>query len=189
MRNRWTGSVLALLALGGSALAADPAYDYRVLATNKTGTMEKEMNEAAAAGYRFDSVMGGETLAGKEVVTIMVKAGASADPVSYKLLATSKTSTMEKELKDAGAEGFLYRGQTVFPTTFGGREVTVILERDPAGGAKRFDYRLLATKKTSTMDKELNEAGAAGFKLVGMSVSKTALGGEELVSILLRELE
>jgi hypothetical protein len=32
--------------------------DVRVLATNKTSTMQKEMNEAADAGYRFAAVMG-----------------------------------------------------------------------------------------------------------------------------------
>ncbi len=30
-----------------------PRQDYRVLATNKTSTMQKEMNEAADAGYSF----------------------------------------------------------------------------------------------------------------------------------------
>jgi hypothetical protein len=63
----------------------------------------------------------------------------------------------------------------------------VILERDAATAAKRFQYRLLATSKTSTMQKELLEAGDAGFKLLGMTVGKTALGGNELVSILSKE--
>ncbi len=33
------------------ALAQGLTYDHRVLATTKTSTMEKEMNEAAAAGF------------------------------------------------------------------------------------------------------------------------------------------
>src|SRR5262245_30198273 len=36
-------------------------YEYKTLATSKTSTMEKEMNEAAQAGFVFMSVMGGET--------------------------------------------------------------------------------------------------------------------------------
>ena len=35
-----------------------PSYQYQVLATNKTSTMQKEMQEAAAAGYQFAGVMG-----------------------------------------------------------------------------------------------------------------------------------
>lgn len=37
------------------------SFEYRLLATTKTSTMEKEMNEAAAAGYVYSGVMGGES--------------------------------------------------------------------------------------------------------------------------------
>lgn len=178
---------VALVAtLAFSSLQAGAAgFDYRVLATNKTSTMEKEMNQAAEAGYAFSAVMGGETsFGGKEVVVIMAKATDGTAKRSYKLLATNKTSTMQKEIQQLGDEGFEYKGQTVFESAFGGREVTVILERDDAKPASKIIYKLLATAKTSTMQKELNEAGADGFDLVGMTVSKTAFGGSELVSIL-----
>jgi hypothetical protein len=33
------------------------------------------------------------------------------------------------------------------------------------------------------LDKELNEAGAAGYQVVGMTVAKTAMGGQEIVAI------
>ena len=176
--------VLALLLAG--PLAAEK-YEYRVLATTKTSTMEKEMNQAAESGYTFSAVMGGDTaLAGSEVVVIMAKSSESEN-MSYRLLATNKTSTMQKELSKLGDEGYAYRGQTVFESTFGGREVCVILERKPE--SKRIEYRLLATTKTSTMDKELAQSGAEGFRLVGMTVGKTAFGGNELVSILARSSE
>jgi hypothetical protein len=102
---------------------------------------------------------------------------------SYKLLATSKTSTMEKELQQAADAGFQYRGQTVFQSTFGGEEVVCILERDKDAEARPFRYKLLATTKTSTLQKELLEMGATGYELLGMTVAKTALGGTELVAI------
>ena len=35
-------------------LGADEAYDYRLLSTNRTSTMQKELNEAADAGYRIE---------------------------------------------------------------------------------------------------------------------------------------
>jgi hypothetical protein len=51
----------------------------------------------------------------------------------------------------------------------------------------KYEYRLVATSKTSTMQKELSEAGAQGFELVGMTVAQTAVAGEEVVAILRRE--
>jgi hypothetical protein len=165
----------------------DSRIEYRLLATNKTSTMQKEMNQAADAGFRYGGVMGGETsFGGSEVVVIMHKDSAQSrqQKFEYKLLATSKTSTMQKELQAAGDAGFEYKGQTVFSSTFGGKEVVIILERDPEYKVALWEYKLLATKKTSTMEKELNEAGAAGFQFVGVTVGETLIGGKEVVSIL-----
>ena len=92
---------------------------------------------------------------------------------------------LKKEMNQAAGEGFGYVGQTVFKTAFGGKETVVIMERDAAAEAG-YEYKLLATKRTSTMQKELAREGENGFKLVGMTVSKTTFGGEELVSILQR---
>jgi len=182
--------LISMLLLVGSALAQSAArIEYRLLATNKTSTMQKEMKEAADAGYRFGGVMGGETaFGGSEVVVIMYRdpARESKRKFEYKLLATSKTSTMQKELQQAGDAGFEYQGQSVFSSTFGGKEVVVILERDPDMKVALWEYKLLATKKTSTMDKELSEAGAAGYQFVGVTVGETAIGGKEVVCILRR---
>jgi hypothetical protein len=175
-----------------AAAPADP-IDYRVLATNRTSTMEKEMNAAADAGFQFGGTMGGQTtFGGSEVLVVMWRDTSSpAKPrFQYKLLATSRTSTMQKEMQDAGDAGFDYCGQTVFTSTFGGKEVVVILERDSAAAKRpRYEYRLLATTRTSTMQKELGEAGQAGFGFVGLTVGSTAVGGTEVVSILRRAVK
>jgi hypothetical protein len=93
---------------------------------------------------------------------------------------------MQKELQQAADEGFDYCGQTVFESALGGKEVSVILERDPAAGKKRAEFKLLATTKTSTMEKELKEAGAAGYEFLEVMVGNTAFAGKEVVSILRR---
>lgn len=182
----------ALLAGSSSpalAQAAQEAVEYRVLATSKTSTMQKEMQEAAEAGFRYGDVMGGSTsFGGSEVVVVMYR-DSNAPRYEYRLLATKKTSTMQKELQEAGDEGYEYRGQTIFKSTFGGQEVVAILERDPDAPIVRYEYRLLASKKTSTMQKELAEAGEAGFTFVGLTVAKTGIAGEEVVSILRRKVE
>jgi hypothetical protein len=185
MRMLW----LAIALVGAFASPALAQNDIKVLATNKTSTLDKEMNEAADAGYRFAAVMGGDTsFGGSEAVVVMTRAADAKPGYAYKLLATNKTSTMQKELQEAGDAGFVYKGQTSFKSTFGGKEVVVLLERDRAiEKPARYEYRLLATKKTSTMQKELAEAAANGYEFVGMTVSDTLVGGAEVVCILRRK--
>ncbi len=179
-----------VMVLGGALLAqaqtrdgADGPVEYRVLATSRTSTMEKELNEAAAEGYRFEGFMGGDTaFGGSEVVSLLMRGEeAEGGRYSYRLLATSQTSTMQEEMQDAGRDGYSYRGQTVYSSLFGGEEVVVIMERDEAGSPRLYDYQLLATSRTSTLETELNEVGQDGFRLVGITVGETAFGGDEVV--------
>lgn len=180
-------SFLVLATVCTPALSAEQ-FDYRLLATSKTSSMEKEMNQAADAGYVFAGVMGGESsFGGKEVIVVMKKRldGAASGNRRYVLLATSKTGTLQKELQQAGDEGFEYCGQTVFESAFGGREASIILEKVlNQEKSRRVEFKLLATSKTSTMEKELREAGESGFHFLGVVVGKTAFGGKELISVL-----
>ncbi len=163
---------------------------YKVLATRKTSTMQKELQEAADGGYRFEGVSGGKTsFGGSEALIIMSKKSGvdMSGRFQYKLLATSKTSTMQKEIQEVGDNGFEYKGQAVFDTFIGGDEVVVIMEKDTKAELKKLEYKLFATSKTSTMEKEINEGGAAGYSYIGVTVGKTLLGGSEVVVIMRRD--
>lgn len=180
-----------VVALWGAGVAsAQEPVEYMVLATSKTSTLEKEMNEAAGSGYVFAAVMGGETAFGGSQGVVVMQKGVADDARQYRVFATNRTSTMQKELSEAAAQGYEYAGQTVFETLFGGSEVVVIAERRPkAEGEPRHEYLLVATSKTSTLQKELAEAGGRGFQVVGMTVGKTAMGGAELVAITRRAIQ
>src|SRR5258705_3293383 len=121
---------LAWLQIIATIAAAQSArFDYRIISTNKTSTLERELNEAADAGFSFVDAMGGKTaFGGSEGVVTMVKDLNRAEALryTYRLLATNKTSTMQKEMQQLGDEGFEYRAQSVFNTSFGGQEVVVI---------------------------------------------------------------
>lgn len=167
---------------------AQEKMEYQVLATSKTSTMEKELNDFGKEGYYFVGAMGGETsIGGKEAVVLMErpKNGKGSGYFEYALLATNKTSTMQKEMNDAGAKGFLYRGQTVFESRFGGKEVIVFMEKSKENEWLE-EYLLLATSRTGTMQKELATAAADGYIYAGVTVSETAFGGKEVVTILRR---
>lgn len=149
---------------------------YKLLATTRTSTIDKEMNEAAGAGYRLAGTIGGDVGSG-EVIVVMKRLPDASDKgrFHYKLLATTRTGTMQKELQAAGDEGYEYAGQTARG------EVMVILELDRnIKDRPRYEYRLLATTKTSTMQRELNRASAQGFSFVGI------MRRGEVISILRR---
>ena len=121
-------SPLVLAPLAG-AQELDEPEKYLLLATSRTGTMEEELNEAGARGYRFLATQGGETaFGGSEAVVVM-----SLDPecrrFHYILLATSRTGTMQRELNEAPPE-YNVVDMTVFSTRFGGKEAAVILETE-----------------------------------------------------------
>lgn len=188
-----TPAPLAQQASSATAQSSGPKveFEYKLLATNRTSTMENEMKEAASAGYQFAEVISGETFfGGSEALVVMVRARDDNHKprYDYKLLATSKTSTMQKELQEAGDAGFEHRGQSVFKKTFG-TEVMVILERDNEAKPRAWEYKLLATKRTSTMQKEVMEAAAAGYQFVGFSSGSTLFGGNEVVTIMRRPRE
>jgi len=173
------------LVFSAQSVVAQGQVSYKVLATSKTSTMQKELQEAGAAGYRFVAVMGGETaMGGNEVVVLLEKEGNDRTRYEYRVLATSMTSTLQKELQDASDAGWLAVGQTVFESMFGGQETAAILERDSEQPSKvRYEFKLIATSKTSTLAKELQVLAEQEFRAVGMTVGKTAMGGSELVVV------
>ncbi|MYD71004.1 MAG: hypothetical protein F4W89_09725 [Acidobacteria bacterium] len=120
---------LFVLTPPATAQQSEQPEKYLLLATNRTGTMEEELNEAGARGYRFAGAQGGETaFGGREAVVIM-----TLDPEGrrfrYMLLATNRTGTMQEEMNAAPTE-YDFAGMTVFSSTFGGREAAVILEAE-----------------------------------------------------------
>lgn len=187
MRN--TSMLFFFLSLGfASGLAAQgvPDVDYRLLATSKTSTMERELNEVAREGFVLVQAIGGTSEdEDQELVAILERDPtiATLEPYEYLVLATSRTGTMRDELNDAARRGFVFVAQTVFVTTFGGNEVVVIMERSPHSDAPICEYELLATTRTSTMQDELSEYSRKGFLVRGLSVSETAFGGNEVVVV------
>ncbi len=159
-------SMLQLLAIVGAAPALDTSQRFLLLATKKTKTMQKELNEAASAGYR---ILVGSPTSGTEMALVLEKVAEPPDIYEYSLLATTRTSTMQKELDEAASQGF-----PLLPTTmiskkraFGGEEVVVVLEKAP-NLATVYEYLLLATSRTSTLQKEMADAVQDGYEVMGM---------------------
>ena len=144
---------LSTICFGKDKVAGTGRLQYRLLATTKTSTMQKEINETA----------------GSEMAMFLSLDGSVTEPYQYKLLATTRTGTMQKELNEVADAGYRLIPSTMIAKAqlFGGVEIVMILERPPIV-KDRYEYKLLATSRTSTLQKEVTEAKDAGFIIVGM---------------------
>jgi hypothetical protein len=127
--------------------------------------MQKEIDEVAAQGYR---ILVGSPTSSTEMAVFLSREGTVEQPYKYKLLATTRTGTMNKELNEMADAGF-----RLIPSTMIAKaglisvEIVMILERPPVV-TKQYEYKLLATTLTSTLQKEVTEAQEAGYRIVGM---------------------
>ena len=72
-----------------------------------------------------------------------------------------QSTCFEAFVRASADAGYFVVGQTVFESLFGGKEVAAILERPTDEPARqKWEYKLVATKRTSTLQKELQEANA-----------------------------
>lgn len=159
--------MLVVLSLSAGDTTIDPSHKYLLLATSKTSTMQKELDDAAAQGFR---VVTGAGVSGGEIAIMMERIPEGSQKYTYKLLATAKTSTMEKELNSAAKEGYRLLPRTMTAKEgFLAKEIIVVLERGPNEKAQEFEYKLLATSLTSTLQKEMTQAAAEGYQLAGFT--------------------
>jgi hypothetical protein len=157
-------------AAAAQQLKVEPEQRYLVLATAKTGTMQKELDEVAAMGF---CVLFTSPTSGPELAVFLERMAKPPDTYKYKLLATSRSATMEHELNESGAQGYrlLVRTMIAKLQLLGTMEIIAILEKEP-NSTKKYEYKLLATRLTTTLQKELDAALGEGYVVLGM-VSRT----------------
>ena len=156
----------AVSTVAQNKLKIDPENRYLLLSTVKTSTMQKELDEASAQGFRIISAA--LSCGQSEMVLFLERVAQPPDTYKYRLLATTRTSTMEKELNQAAQEGFRLLPRTITAKQgFLTNEIVSVLEQTPKSST-RYQYRLLATNRTSTLQKEVTQSEADGFVLVGL---------------------
>jgi len=84
--------------------------EFRFLSTSKVATMEKELNERAAEGFRLDRVS--KTVLSGDLALLVVRDPSAQEGIheEYKIISTMRAGTMEKEIVDAGTQGYELRG-------------------------------------------------------------------------------
>lgn len=161
---------------------SDEKPPYLWLDATTTSALQKDLQEAAAAGYR----LGGFSPQKDALAAILEKVTPSPGVREYLLLATTKVSTLQKELNEAGERGFRLlpyslisrkppKGSMV--SFYGGlargvawNEIVLLMEK-AAGPPNRREYQILQTTRFSTMQKELAEATGQGYAAVAGSTT------------------
>jgi hypothetical protein len=97
-------------------------YEYRLVATTRTGTLQRELNEAAEAGYRVIPravttkrsggtagvlrSLGNPNRDEGELLIVMEKGPEGNSGALYQVLATGRTGTLQKEMSETASKGF-----------------------------------------------------------------------------------
>lgn len=149
-------------------LIIDDDQNFLILSTKRIQTMEKELDDAASRGFR---VLYGAPTAQYDMALLMTRVQAEgAEPYRYRVLATSRNKTMEKELNEAAREGYRLLPRTiVYKQGFFTAEMVMVMERAPNSG-KGYEYKLVTATKETKLHKKIDEAGAGGFQPVTMII-------------------
>jgi hypothetical protein len=128
-----------------------PAGQYRVFSARRTATLEKEMNEAGAQGFRTAACWWS---------LFLERPTGDVVPRSFRFVDTWQGTTATKELSALGAEG--YRVACI-PTRAPG-EWEFLLERTTAAPEK-YDYRLVRLDGDESFQRAMAWAEGDGFRL------------------------
>ena len=118
---------VVLEAVDGTASEALPAASgrLRVLSTTRTSTMEKEINQAAAEGYR---VKGGSFMN-----VLVEKVDDQSAKCNYRVIAVTRGTTLRDEIRQAGREGYRVVPSAVMGNPGSKLETVVVMEHSAEG--------------------------------------------------------
>ncbi len=164
--------------------------EYQIIATTKAATLEKELNEAAKQGFRFEQAsqaFGISTL----TVLLLRPLGVTTDQLyEYKALSADN---LIKQKQDLLANGFVYRasfihsGLSLFAIN---RSISPFLLWERAIGVPppSQDYELMVEKDERKWPELLAQAKARGFSPVGVLTDTILLKrGEDEAGVAKRE--
>src|SRR5262245_53704163 len=174
-------SICALL----TRAEAGKRYQYKVLATRRVSTIEKEFTQAAAEGWELrglmsqfnfeDMMMMALTHVGSETFMVLEReSGEVKRRFEYRLLSAQRKKTIQQELDQAVAEGYIPLAMAGGQDTSGAMVLigpkfvfNIVLSRSiesPDADKGRYEYRILGAAKVKTMEKEMNQAAKEGFR-------------------------
>ncbi len=163
-------------------------YDYALLKTNRTSTLESEMAEGVSKGFRVVWAGLGMTYIVMMEKTFTATRGLMEEAATengVKLLATEHFSTMRRELAETAAQG--YRVTSGFLAG----EILFVLEKNQEAD-QRFEYEIVVMDKPTKLEIELNNMALRGFRLVPLATmtdgAKVLIGEPTTVAVMEKDL-
>ncbi len=102
---------------------------------------------------------------------LLLEKGSQSYPKRWNtvFIATNATGTFQKEISAAATQGFRFAPGTLLnkKSGIGGDEVVAVMEK-PGRVSKRYEYKIIATNQTSTLESEWVVAMSQGYKAVGI---------------------
>ena len=166
----------------GLAQSADTEPDYLFLNTQASGTLEKELNQQAAQGWRLlllPKAYGSSTMG-----ALLKKPSNNEARYEYKVLAATRIGTLENEFKTAVSEGYDFRGIIETGRVFIGGETLIVMEREAGQKTARSEYIFLNTKKEATLQKEMEGAASQGYVPLGFTRSEDRSVKQQMFGIM-----
>lgn len=158
-------------------LKIEPNQKSLVLQTMKTSTMQKELDEAAAKGFRV--LFSGGDIGG--LLIYLERPEQVTETYKYRLFAASKGNTLKKEMNEAAKEGFRLLPRTlILNFNFLTFEIVLIMEQD-SKSSKQYEYEMVGSGKVSKLPKEIAEMQNKGYTFVG-AIGNVGFGEKEVQS-------
>jgi hypothetical protein len=160
-----------------------------VLGTTRTSTLQKELDEVAAEGFRLapSTVFAKKTMfKGDEIVVAVEKASNSKASYQYLVLSTQLQGTLEVEIEQARAEGYELRRTITRSDHPLVDPYVALLERsssasDGSAGDQPPDKLVFSGKNTNKLQVQMNEAAAQGYRFTSVSDVGGNLFGSQLM--------
>lgn len=154
------------LSLAQEKVKIEEDQSYLVLSTKRIQTMEKELEEVARKGFRV--LYGAPTQSFDMAILLKRAPEAKDEPYSYRILATTRNKTMQKELNEFASQGYRLMPRTiVFKQGLFTAELLMIMERDPRV-KNNYEYKLVTADKETKLHKKIDDAMTEGFVPVTM---------------------
>jgi hypothetical protein len=173
------------------SVGTTPRYEYKVVSTRKVATLQKELEEVAQQGYEVRTITANaKVYLGTEITLSLERPVGVAQPrFAYQVLKTGmgKEKRFDTQLPQSLAAGFrpikvlqiIDVGIGIFVGANNSANL-ILMERKtqdaaPQQAVSQLEYKVLETNRLSTMERELNQAAAVGFRLALPSAGRVAL--------------
>lgn len=142
--------------------------EYKLLATTRANTLEKELNEVAQQGFRFEREAQAIGLSTLTVLVARPHGAATAQRYAYK---TVNPTEFRKRQLALSTEGFIFRA-AFLPSvlSLGGPNPVFLLERelDVDAGLNQHEYDFVVSPKEKKLQTLLDNANSAGFAPIAL---------------------